>query len=118
MQVRDKVGELLVVEVVAEGGHHVSTMQDDRRDAIVVGGRSAGQIALLVKTLKFRAVKALLIIRVVASCAAGMKDRIAAGLLWCKIGKRLGWRRRWFASRCGQHYGHNENRRAISSEGR
>src|ERR1700739_5174981 len=49
VQVSEQVLELLLVDLVAEGRHQVVPAQDDSGDTVVIRGRAAGQVLLLVE---------------------------------------------------------------------
>jgi hypothetical protein len=81
----------LVVKFVAEGGHHIASVQDGGGDAIVVGGCSAGEIGLFVEALEAGAVKAFFGVGVVATGAVVLEDVVAGGFLGGELSEGFGW---------------------------
>jgi hypothetical protein len=81
VQVGEKIGHLLFIKSIAEGRHQVVPMQDDRRDAVVIGGRAAGQIFLLVERLESGTVKRAVAVRIMAAGAVRGVDLVSGGFL-------------------------------------
>ena len=65
-------------------------MEDGGGDAVVVGGRSAGERGLLIEAEKGRAVERVVAAVVVALGAAGLVDGVSAGLLRVELIERDG----------------------------
>jgi hypothetical protein len=67
VKIGEQILKLLVAERIADRGHHVSSSEDDGGDTLVIRGRAAGQIFLLIESLETRAMQRVIAVRIVAA---------------------------------------------------
>jgi hypothetical protein len=111
MQIGQEIAHLLVVENIAKTRHHVATLGGGGANTIVIRGRSAGKIRLLIQTLKPWAMKRVFTVGVVALRALLLIDGIPAHLRGSEFAQGLRWRKA-MASR--QHQSANQARDSDS----
>jgi hypothetical protein len=94
VEVGEEVGDLWRREVVGEGGHGVSSAEDDGADGVVIGGGAAGEIGELEDSLQAGTVESALRVGVVAGGAARLIDAVAGLFGGGELGEGFGGRER------------------------
>src|SRR6185312_3664548 len=98
MQVGEQIPQLLLTYGIAKGGHHAMSVQNDKGDALVVGGKAAGQVFLLEQRLQPRPVQRARVVGAMAAGAVVYENLVPVHLLRSQLAQRLGRRQRRTAS--------------------
>lgn len=89
VQIGQQIVDLLLIERVAEAGHHVAPVKDGLLNVLIGGGQSAGQIGLAKYAFESRSVQRSLLVGVVATGALLLIEQVAAQLLRIQLAQWL-----------------------------